>query len=72
MHVFDFVYMRFYSRWGLQGHCLLRGLINHFVGIGLLHDVINWKSLACICLSLQDVGRHVYVNLMEKMQWSDS
>ena len=26
--------------------------------------VFYWKSLACICLSLQYVGKHLYVNLM--------
>ena len=26
--------------------------------------MLHWKSLACICLSLQYVGRHVHVNLM--------
>ena len=56
--------MRYYAKWGLQSHCLLCGLINHFVGIGLFHDVLHCKSLACIRLSLQYVGRHVYVNLM--------
>ena len=40
------------------------GLFYHFVGIGLFHDVLHWKSLACICLSLQYVGGHVYVNLI--------
>ena len=64
LHVFDFVYMRFCAWSYLQSHCLLCGLINHLVGIGLLHDMLYWKSLACICLSLQYVGRHVYVNLM--------
>ena len=84
VHVFDFGYMRFYTKWrlqshcllcglisyakwGLQSHCLLYGLINHFVGIGLFHDVLHWKSLACICLSLQYVGRHVCVNLMGRI-----
>ena len=66
VHVFDFVYMKFYARWGLQSHCLLCGLINQYVGIGLFHDVLHWKSLACICPSLQSVVRHVYVNLMER------
>ena len=66
VHVFDFGYMRFYVKWGLQSHCLLCGLINHIVGIGLFHDVLHWKSLACICLSLQYVGRRVYVNLMRR------
>ena len=61
--MFLILYMRFYAKWGLQSNCLLCGLINHFVGIGLFHDVLHWKSLACICLSLQSVGRHVYVNL---------
>ena len=65
-HVFDFVYMLFYAKWGLQSHCLLCGLINNFVGIGLSHDVLYWKSLSCICLSLQSVWRHVYVNLMKR------
>ena len=64
MHVFDFVYMRFYAEWGLQSYCLLCGLINHLVGIGLFHDVLHWYSLACICLSLQYVRRHAYFNLM--------
>ena len=65
---FDFVHMRFYPYWGLQSHCLLCGLINHLVGIGLFHDVLHWKTLACICLSLslQYVGRHVYVNLIRR------
>ena len=49
---------------GSSSHCLLCGLINHFVDFGLFHDVLHWKSLACICLSLQPVGRHVYANLM--------
>ena len=61
---FNFVYMRFYAKWGLKSHCLLYGLINHFVGSGLFHDVLHWKSLSCICLSLKSVWRHVYVNLM--------
>ena len=64
VHVFGFGYMTFYAKWGLQSNCLLCGLINHFVDIGLFHDVLHWKSLACICLSLQSIGRHVYVNLM--------
>ena len=64
VHVFDFGYMRFYAKCGLQSHFLLCDLINHFVGIGLFHDVLNWKSLPCICLSLQYVGRHICVNLM--------
>ena len=64
VHVFDFGYMRFCAKWGFQSHCLLCGLINHFVGIWPFHDVLHWKSLACICLSLQYVGRHVCVNLM--------
>ena len=51
---------------GLPSHCLLCGLINHFVGVGLFHDVLHCKSLAYICLSLQYVGRHVYVNFMGK------
>ena len=59
VHVFDSGYMRF-----LQSHCLLCGLINHCVGIVLFYDVLHWKSLACIFLSLQFVGRHVYVKLM--------
>ena len=66
MHVFDFGYMRFCAKWGLQSHCMLCGLINHFVDIGLFHDMLHWKSLACICLSLQYVGRHVCVNLMRR------
>ena len=66
VHVFSFMYMRFYAEWGLQSHCLLCGLINHLVGNGLFHDVLHWKSLACICPSLQYVGRHVCVNLMER------
>ena len=32
----------------------------------MFHDVLHCISLACICLSLQYVGRHVYVNLMGK------
>ena len=63
MHVFDFVY-EILCMVGSQSNCLLCGLINHVVGIGLFHDVLHWKSLACICLSLKSVGRHVYVNLM--------
>ena len=62
--MFLILYMRFYAWWGLQSNCLFCGLINHVVGIGLFHDVLHWKSLACICLFLQSVGRHVYVNLM--------
>ena len=62
--IFLILYIRFYAWWGLQSNCLLCGLINHVVGIGLFHDELHWKSLTCICLSLQSVGRHVYVNLM--------
>ena len=40
------------------------GLFYVWCMFGLFHDVLHWKSLACICLSLQSVGRHVYVNLM--------
>ena len=61
--MFFILYMRFNAWWGLQSNCLLCGLINYFVGIGLFHDVLHWNSLACICLSLQSVGRHVYVSL---------
>ena len=49
--------------WGLQSHFLLCGLINHLVGIRLFHDVLHWKKLGKP-LSLQYVGRHVYINLM--------
>ena len=63
MHVFHFVY-EILCIVGSSNNCLLCGLINHLVGIGLFHDVLHWKSLACICLSMQYVGRHVYVNLM--------
>ena len=55
--------MRFYAKWGLQSHRLLCGLINHFVGIGLFHfGSIGkyWHVYVC----LQNVGRHVCVNLM--------
>ena len=47
--------MRFYAEWGLQSHCLLCGLINHFVGIGLFHDVHHWISLACILVNVPRV-----------------
>ena len=32
----------------------------------MFHDILHWKSLECMCLSLQYVERHVYVNLMER------
>ena len=41
----------------------LGGLINHFVDIGLINDVLHCKSLACVCLHLQNDGRHVFVHL---------
>ena len=50
----------------IVGSSKLGGLINHFVSIGMLHDVLHCKSLACICMSLQNGGgggRRVYVNL---------
>ena len=66
VHVFDFVYEILCIVGSSKQVCLLCGLINHFVGIVLSHDVLRLKSLACICSSLQNVGRHVNVNLMER------
>ena len=37
--MFLILYMRFYTKWGLQSNCLLCGLINHWVGIELFHDL---------------------------------
>ena len=63
MHVFDFVY-EILCIVGSSKQLSALWSDQPFVGIGLFHDVLHWKRLACICLSLQSVGRHVYVNLM--------
>ena len=42
---FDFVNIWFNVLWGLQGHSLLGGLINHFVSMGPFPGVLHCKSL---------------------------